>query len=354
MATALITGATGFIGSQLAETLLAQGTSVTCLVRSTSAATHWQERGAQVVQGDLHAPDAIRCAVQTADVVYHLAGVTKVLQRQEFYRVNEGGTRTVLEACAARPTPPTVVLVSSLAAAGPALRGEPRTESDPAQPISQYGKSKRASELVAEQFSAQVPISVVRPPIVFGEGDPAMLPMFRSVAHFGLHVVPGFRDHRFSLIHVSDLVLALQEVATRGNRLQPQVDPARGYYFVSDPELPTYANLGRMIGTAVGRTSIRVWRIPFRTPFVVGAFSEIVGRITGRPRVINWDKAREATAGSWICSADKLRRETEYKTSAGLLDRLTQTAHGYTHKNWLRGTQTPPAPPPSLPSNSGS
>ena len=151
----------------------------------------------------------------------HLAASTHAVNSSDMIEGNSRVLENVLLACAARSTPPKLVFVSSLAAVGPSTGSRPRQETDPRKPISNYGRSKAASELVAMKFASRVPISIVRPPIVLGGGDRHGLDLFRPIDMFGWHFVPGFREFNFSVVHVEDLATALIGVAERGQRLTP-------------------------------------------------------------------------------------------------------------------------------------
>ena len=338
MARVLVTGGSGFIGTHLAEALAARGDEVACLVRRTSAVQRLQRLKVGLVYGDVTDPASLREAVQGREVVYHLAGRLFSLRLGDFYKINQQGVQNLLEACAAQTSPPVVVQVSSLAAAGPARDGRPRIESDAPQPVSNYGRSKRAGEEVAQRLAGQVPVTVVRPPIVFGGGDPASFDLFRGVARFATHLVPGLAPHYFSLLHVVDLVNCLILAADRGKRLAPEGPDAsgwQGYYYAADDQQPTYADLGRMIATALGRR--RVLCIPVASPVVwmVGAAAEGLGQLLRRPMTLNLDKVREATAGSWTCSSARAKSELGFAVGAPLADRLRQTAQWYRDEGWL-------------------
>ena len=215
-----------------------------------------------------------------------------------------------------------LVVVSSLAAAGPALDGRPKTEADRSAPVSHYGHSKRAGERAAEAFADRVPITIVRPPIVLGEADRMGLPLFRSIAHFGVHMVPGLQPRRFSLIHADDLVQLLILAAERGRRLPPRGRPEshgpQGYYFAACEEDPAYSDLGRMVAEALGRRLVVV--IPTATPLVwmVAVAGEAISRLRHDPLFMNLDKAREITAGDWLCSARAAADELGFAVAAPL------------------------------------
>ncbi|MEA2714390.1 MAG: hypothetical protein QOK27_2351, partial [Gemmatimonadales bacterium] len=131
---ALVTGATGFVGSHLVEALQSSSIEVTALARSAAKAADLAQRGIHVVRGDLHDIAALERAVGDQDVVYHVAGVVAARDEAGFLRSNRDGTRTVLTA-AERQGRPRFVLVSSLAAAGPAPRGAPLLGIEPPHPV---------------------------------------------------------------------------------------------------------------------------------------------------------------------------------------------------------------------------
>lgn len=341
MATVLVTGASGFIGTKLVERLAARGDRVTCLVRRHSNRAAIEPLGVSFALGDVRDPDAVRSAVGDAEIVYHLAGLPTAFRAADLMQVNAEGFRNVAAACAQRDTPPVIVNVSSLAAAGPSPPDRARTESDPPQPVSHYGRSKRAAELIAEEYAAQVPITVVRPPIVFGEGDLQMRNVFKCIFRYGVHLALGVAGSHYSLIHVDDLVDSLIACAERGSRLagpetRTNSGPTQGYYFVASDEQPTFAELGMMIGKSLGRKSVHILRSSGPTLLVpAAALAEGIARLRGRPYIFNFDKAREAMAGNWVCSPQCIRRDLGFTPQAPVADRLRQTADWYRRQNWL-------------------
>jgi nucleoside-diphosphate-sugar epimerase len=336
MVRVLVTGASGFIGRQLVEGLTARGDDVRCLVRSTSQVEPLTSLGVQLAQGDVTDAETLPAAIADVEIVYHLAGLTTANSLAAYCRVNECGVQNVVRACAVRTTPPTIILVSSLAAAGPVIeRDRPRVETDPAQPVSRYGRSKRAGELAAEARGGDVPITVVRPPIVLGPGDRTGAALFRNVRRFRSFVVTGLGRH-LSVVYVADLAAALIAAANRGERLPGDASNCGcGYYFVAADERPAFAELARMVARSVNRPY--AWPIPLPMPalWIVGGIGETIGKLTGRARYVNLDRVREVAAGDWICSSEKARRDLGFVPGAPLEQRIEQTAQWYQEQGWI-------------------
>ena len=351
MHTVFLTGGTGFIGRHLVDRLLADGCAVRCLVRSPNQAGHLQRDGIRLVAGSLEDVDGWRGDLAGCDAVIHAGGLVAARRRRDLFDINGAAVGRLADACAACTTPPVLVHVSSLAAAGPARRRDtPRDEADPAAPVSVYGASKQAGEAALERRAGRLPITILRPGIVFGEHDTKVAAMFQSIERFRLHVRMGFRDAPLSLIHAADLAALAVAAAERGERLAAAGVPGHGVYQACDDrEHPTYAALGRKIARALGR-SVLVFPLPLTVAWPASLAVESFWSLLGPPSIVSPDKLREATAGSWAASAAKARDELGFAPAATLDARLRQTA------DWLRavmGWQARPAGRRSDPASTG-
>jgi nucleoside-diphosphate-sugar epimerase len=207
-----------------------------------------------------------------------------------------------------------VVLVSSLAAAGPAVDGAPLTESAIPHPINAYGRSKRAQELLAEEYCGRVPVVIVRPPVVYGPRDTAVLLMFRTAA---LRLCPRLvgGTEKTCMIHVEDLARALRLAGERG--------AAGSTYFVTDGEI--HDTLER-----------RALTLPIPIA-LVGMIARITEALTPRgvTPVLNEEKVLDLSQKYWICSDARARQDLGYASQWTLEAGLRQTATWYRAQGWL-------------------
>jgi nucleoside-diphosphate-sugar epimerase len=334
----LVTGASGFIGHHLVTALMETDAEIVCLVRPTSDISRLETMGVSLIEGDVTREASLVSAVSGVDFVMHLAGATASFN-PEFQRlVNEGGTKNIAEACAHSASPPTLIFVSSIAAAGPNPAGRSLKEEDPPLPVSHYGRSKLAAEEALRRWAGEMPITIVRPPIVFGEYDRDVFRMFEIVQQ-GWHLVPGWRERHYSIIHARDLAQGLILAAERGERLpsgeRGSEANGRGIYYIAYDTQPSYAELGSLIAEALERRGVRIMHVPGFLIWIVGAVSEALSHSRGRPSIINLDKAREASAGSWTCSSEKAEDQLGFRPQVALSERLRQTGRWYQEAGWL-------------------
>ena len=316
----LVTGAAGFIGSHLVETLLARGEPVRVLVRPSSSRRFLPP--AEIVSGDLATGAGVPEALEGVDTVFHVAGVTKALRREEYYRGNVQASEKLARAAAGKAI--RFVHVSSLAAIGPSP-GAPVTEDSEPRPVTHYGRSKLEAEQAVR--AAKPDAVIVRPPVVYGARDTGVLQVLRPLSRGrALEIAGG--DRWFSAIYVKDLVEGLLAAANS------PVAAGRAY-FLSHRDPVSWDGLAAAAATIMGRR-VRTLRVPTTAAFAVGLLAETWSRLTGRPGILSREKIREALCPSWTCDAQRAAAELAFEARTPLQDGLAETLAWYKEAGWLR------------------
>ena len=320
---ALVTGATGFVGSHLAEALRRRGDDVTALVRSPRKAEALGPLGVRAVAGDLDDAASLARAVEGQDVVFHVAGLVAARSEGEFMRCTRDGTASLVAAAAAAGTP-RFVLVSSMAAGGPATPGAPLTGTEPARPVTAYGRSKLAAETAVTAGS--LPWVIVRPPTVYGPRDREVLKVFR-MARLGVAPVFGDGSQQLSAVHGADLADALAAAGTAAATVGK-------VYYACHPEISTSAEFVRAVGKAMGR---RVALVPVPGPVgrVLLAVTEASARLAGQATILTRDKANEFFQEAWIGDPGPLTRDSGWRARHDLVSGLADTYRWYRDAKWL-------------------
>ena len=323
----LVTGAGGFLGRHLLPQLLACGANVTGLVRSPRAAL---PEGVRQVLGDCRDEKAMRRLLQGQDVVIHLAGTLFGASWQDYLAANSEAARNV--AAGARDAS-RIILVSSLAAAGPCAIEPGRNEAQNPEPVSAYGWSKLLAEQVMSALLGDR-LVILRPPIIYGSGDRGLLPLFKS-AKKGFGIGPA----RFpvSVIHAGDAATACALAC------QPE---AAGIYHLGDGKSYQMDAICQAMARAQGRERLRMLRPPralMRISAFLGSLANGVGRgicaLAGKkappPPAWNPDKYREAIQPGWLADNSRICRELGFKATYSLEAGMAEAVAGYRNEGWL-------------------
>jgi nucleoside-diphosphate-sugar epimerase len=319
----LVTGATGFVGGHLVDALVGAGAMVTALARSPQKAAALAARGVRIIDGHLHTPAALAQAVQDQDIVYHVAGAVAGRHESDFLHANRDGTRNVVvasEAGGARR----FVLVSSLAAAGPAPRGLPLEGTETPRPVTAYGRSKLEAERLVRE--SRLPWSIVRPPMVYGPRDREVLKVFR-IARLGIAPIFGDGSQELSAIHASDLAAALRAVG------ESSLSVGRTYH-ACHPEVFSSWEFCQAVAAVMGR-SVSPLRIPQPVGRALLALTQTTARIARQSTILTIDKANEFFQPAWTGNPAPLMRDCGWQPEYDLRRGLADTYQWYRGAGWL-------------------
>ena len=326
---AFITGSTGFVGTHLVSLLQREPSvkKVVCLVRSPSKA---KERigsfgKVEFLPGDLeHLPEL----PEDTDLLFHLAGVTKALLQDDYERFNSRSLVPLFERASALRNLKRLVLVSSLAAAGPSQPGRPLDEEATPAPVSLYGKSKRSGELRALSYSKRLPLTILRPPSVYGEWDTDFPVTFRMLKRgLALNLVYGSTERWVSLISADDLCRAILHFA-----FLPF--PSGGVFHIGEPR----EYLWKDVEEAVFRffRVNRPLRLTLPKPLGYGAalFASLEERLSGQAKIFSLHQLPELLQPCWTCSWQKAAK-TGFLTRDSFPERVQTLLAWYVQRGWL-------------------
>ena len=319
----LVTGASGFIGSHLAEALLKRGYEVWALVRRGSR-RRWLPEGVKVWEGSLNEVPSLPPDLHH---LFHLAGLTRARRPREFFIVNAEGTRRLLLVLKeGGGIGGRFIYLSSLAAAGPCRPDLPRREDDPPQPVSPYGRSKLEGERHVLEFKDAFSVTILRPSAVYGPRDDYMWEYFRTVAK-GVFPVLGGKERWISLCYVGDLVEAIILAAEVPH-------PSGEIFFISDGQRYPLHFVTDMVASLLGRRVRRI-RVPEVVARIVAWASEGWGRLRGRAVPFNRNKCMEALQEAWLCDIGKAREILKFSPRYPLKEGLRITLQWYKREGWL-------------------
>jgi nucleoside-diphosphate-sugar epimerase len=277
----------------------------------------------RVVAGDLDDAGSLARAVEGQEVVFHVAGLVAARNESEFMRCNRDGTASLVRAATGAGAS-RFVLVSSMAAGGPAAPGRPLTGAEPARPVTAYGRSKLAAEAAVN--AGTLPWVIVRPPTVYGPRDREVLKVFR-MARLGVAPVFGDGSQQLSVVHGADLANALVAAGTAASTVGK-------IYYACHPEVTTSAGFVRAIAGTMGR---RLSIVP--TPAPVGrvllAVTEAAARIAGQTTILTRDKANEFFQDAWTGDPGPLSRDSGWWAAHDLKSGLADTYRWYRNAGWL-------------------
>ncbi|MCS6799371.1 MAG: NAD-dependent epimerase/dehydratase family protein [Myxococcota bacterium] len=322
----LLTGGTGFLGSHIAEQLRGSGHEVRVLARRTSHVEPLRAMGCEIAYAVLERGEGLEEAVRGVDAVVHAAALVKARRPEEFHEVNAGGTERLLEAVErAAPGVRRFVLVSSLAAHGFAEGGPRSPDAEPA-PVTHYGRSKLAAERATLARADRFPVTVIRPPAIYGPRDREMFAFFKIV-RTGIVPFIGNPENRMSLIYGPDAA----DAVVRALRVE---HPSGRIYSVEDGRAYSQRQFVDAIAAALG-VRYRAITVPVSVVSMAAWLSELGGALAGRAVMLTRDKVNELRVEQLVYAADAIREELGWNARVQLEEGARLSVEWYRAHGWL-------------------
>ncbi|MFO0587373.1 MAG: NAD(P)-dependent oxidoreductase [Polyangiaceae bacterium] len=324
----LVTGASGFLGSHVAEQLVLAGHQVVALVRKSSKVDFLKGlKGVELAYGAVEDRESIKAAVKGADALIHSAGAVKARTPEEFRQINVGGTENALFAAReAAPDLKRFIFVSSLTAAGPSPDGRP-VDPNARNPVTHYGRSKVEAEDFLDTQKGSVPITTIRPPMIYGPRDNESFAFFQSVSRRFLPYV-GSGENTLSVVYVTDAASACIQAITADV-------PSGSKYFVDDGEVYVWKSMLAEIEKALEKKALVRFSVPFGALKLAALASETMAKASGKAVMLTRDKVNELTAAHWVCDSMDTRRDLAWTPKVKWAEGTRLAVDWYRQNGWL-------------------
>jgi dihydroflavonol-4-reductase len=302
VASALVTGGTGFVGANVVRELLAEGVAVRVLVRPRSDRRALAGLPVELVEGDLTDRASLARAVAGVRQLFHVAADYRLWTRDPalLYRANVEGTRAILEA-AGEAGVGRIVYTSTVGALGIPEDGTPGTEETPVTLGDMVGAYK-TSKFLAEQAAldlarAGLPVVVVNPSAPVGPWDVKPTPTGQMIVDFLAGRMFATMDTGLNVVHVRDVA--------RGHLLAAERGRPGEKYILGHANL-SLAEIGRLLADLAGIRPPRV-RVPYVLAWTGALCLEGVARVTGAPPRVSLTAVRMARKRMYFSPAKAVR-----------------------------------------------
>ncbi|MDD7318473.1 MAG: NAD(P)-dependent oxidoreductase [Prevotella sp.] len=327
----LITGATGFIGSFIAEEALRRGMETWAAIRGSSSTKYLTDERINFIKLNLDSEKQMREALapHRFDYVVHAAGVTKCIDRNDFFRVNTEGTKNLVMALLSLEMPiRKFIYLSSLSVFGPAREDMPYreiTDNDTPVPNTAYGQSKLAAENFLREQSS-LPYVVLRPTGVYGPRERDYFMMAKSIKNH-VDFAVGFRRQVITFVYVDDVVQAVFLAIERGR--------TGASYFLTDGRSYSSQMFSDLLRKHLGVGMLLRIKAPLAVLRAVTFVGERYSRITRKITALNDDKYNIMRQRNWLCDIKPAREELGYSPTVELEEGVRRSVEWYRANKWI-------------------
>jgi len=326
--TALVAGASGFVGSAVTRALLRRGEPVRALVRASSDRRNLEELNVEIEVGDLRDRASVDRAAKGCDTVFHVAADYRlwVPRPEDMFHANVDGTRNVMEA-AANAGARRIVYTSSVATLGLPQGAETANEATPVNQsdiISPYKQSKFAAEALVKRMVKEQrrPAVIVHPSTPIGPRDLKPTPTGKIVVEAAKGRMPAFVDTGLNIVHVDDVA--------EGHLLAHDKGEIGGQYILGAENL----SLAQILATVceVAHRPAPRWQLPHDMVMPIAYLAELWAWLTGREPFVTRDGVRLARKMMYF-SSDHAMQTLGYRprpARAAIADAVSWfSQHGY-------------------------
>ncbi|MBT5470799.1 MAG: NAD(P)-dependent oxidoreductase, partial [Nitrospina sp.] len=252
---------------------------------------------------------------------------TKAKSRKEYFDINSTVCSNLYEQCLKfKDNIEGIVHLSSLAAVGPGQGGGLMDEAAPLNPITHYGKSKKAGEEVALKYSASLPIKIIRPPVVYGPREENLFNFFKLVKKgWGLQI--GKAPKKLSLVYVADLVRAMLQVCG-------SFESQGKIYFVTDGNTYSWQEIAKSAADKMN-VSVKALRLPESILSPIAIFFELLAMFSSKPALFDRQRMIDIKQSCWTASSENFIREYSFSPEFDLEAGLSHTLDWYVQQKWL-------------------
>ncbi|RPI75943.1 MAG: NAD(P)-dependent oxidoreductase [Ignavibacteriales bacterium] len=325
--TAVVTGASGFVGSHLVDLLLQKNYKVKCIVRKTSNIKWLKDKDIEIHTSELTDKENLRRIFIGADYIFHVAGIVKSKKPEGYFKGNVETTRALLEvALEYKDNIKRFLVVSSQTSSGPSVLSKPICEDDPCEPITTYGRSKLAQEQLAKSFMDRLPITICKVAAVYGERDTEIFIFFKTFAK-GLMTSIGLHDKQVSLLHVADVVRGLYLAAVSENS-------AGKSYFITSEKFYTWKEVGDVTSKVMSKKPLKV-KVPHFIVYTIAAIAQFFSMFSSKAATLNIEKGKDITRSAWISDYRKAYNDFNFKQEVSLEEGIKRTIEWYKQMKWL-------------------
>jgi nucleoside-diphosphate-sugar epimerase len=326
---ALVTGASGFIGSHIADRLIEAGIEVRCMMRKSSNNKWLDEKNADCVQADFDDKNSMIKVLKDVDYVFHSAGLNFAHNKGDFYNINTLGTKKLLNAVYESGADiKRFVYVSSQTASGPSNSlEEPVNEDSTRMPVTAYGLSKKLAEDEVISFGGRLPYTIIKPPAVFGPRDTAIFEIIKMM-NFGFVAHMGLKDKYISLIHSDDLSRGIVDAAFSEIAVNQT-------YFLANSETYEWDYINDVFLRSLQKKYFLKVRVPDQLILTLGAINGFLFGLFNLQAKFDYDKAIDFTRKYWICSSEKAKNDLGFSHQIPFEDSVKSTIDWYKLNKWL-------------------